>query len=137
MFLDLIGGRPSVICGNDCSSKASYEFHTAYHRIGAGLDTDRQWERLLAAMPGSPGGCAARHFHTASYFDRIVTAARASNRVESALLWFRGLQRRYEEEARDPGAQPGRKYGGSLDVTAVRDLIRAAIKDLETAKPSS
>jgi hypothetical protein len=129
LFLDVLAGPPMVTCGNDCTSAADYEFGR-YHRIRLGL-VPTPVGTLLAAMPRP--GTAPRRARAAG-FDRMV-AARASNRAESALLWFRGLQRRYEEEARHPGNQRDQCIcGRSLDVTAVQELIRAAIEDLDDCK---
>lgn len=54
-----------------------------------------------------------------------------AGKKESALEWFRRLERRYEENIEKPGE--GRREclcGGSLDVTATHLLLHRYIRDL-------
>ena len=130
LFLDLLTGPPLVTCGNDCSSTSDYVFRTAYAKLRLGLDTERQWARLLASMPVGPADCPAPFFHTTAYFDRIIRAATVAGKKKSALEWFRRLERRYEEDIEKPGE--GRREclcGGSLDVTATHLLLHRYIGD--------
>lgn len=130
LFLDLLTGPPEVTCGNDCSSASDYVFRTAYAKLRLGLDTERQWERLLTSMPLGPADCPAPFFHTTAYFDRIIRAATAAGKKESALEWFRRLERRYEEDIEKAGvARRECLCGGSLDVPATRLLLHRYIGD--------
>jgi len=138
LFLDLLTGPPLVFCGNDCSSASDYLFRTAYAKLRLGLDTERQWARMLASMPLGPADCPAPFFHTTAYFDRITQGAIAARKKKSAREWFRRLERRYEEDIETPGE--GRREcpcGGSLDVPATLRLLHRYIGDLDPDRASA